>query len=166
MGRCGMLRLSIIGLILIVAACSGDKPPPSKPSVGWSSKSDRYRVSLFYDFGDQSGTRFVATCDAFPIFMLSGGDYVGTTGKFRLFIDDRSWTLDTWAGEHGRALIIHGPHFADAFANARKLIGFRVDDWQRSFKPIPQLAQFVAKCRAMRKADPDADGIPGIKNVS
>lgn len=160
-----MLRVGLFLVALVVSACSADRPDPPE-SIGWSSKTDLYRTSLFYYFGDPSHTRFTATCDAFPVFAILGGDYVDKTGTFRLIIDDHSWDFRSWAGEHGRALIIQDPHFADAFASARKQVVFRVGDWQRSFKPTSQLANFVAKCRAMREIDPDADGIPGFRNVS
>jgi len=160
-----MVRFGLIVLALVVSACSAGSSNPPNAKIGWSSKSDLYRISLFYYFGDRSGTRFAATCDAFPIFAILDGNYVNETGTFRLIIDDHSWDLQSWAGEHGRGLLIDEPQFADAFANARKRVIFRVGNWRRSFKPTPQLASFIAKCRAMRKIDPDADGIPGVRNV-
>jgi len=46
-------------------------------------------------------------------------------------------------------------------AKAEGPIVFRADGWKRELSPNPLIKRFVEECEAMRKVDPDADGLPG-----
>jgi hypothetical protein len=146
---------------LLTAGCSVEKSPEPHQKAGWTSWKDG---SLLYRYSEDSKVTFFATCNSqYPAFAIMDEDYVGKAKTFTLVIDDRRWEIDRWLYDvhGGPTMMLDDAKFGDLLANARSIVSFRAEPgWDRSFKPTPKLAAFVANCRAKIKAANDADRVP------
>jgi hypothetical protein len=101
---------------------------------------------LFYKFGDMEGTTLVGSCDGEPSFMMVNGAWPSDASQFTLTVDDRSWTLPTMQGEHGRYLPVELVDSQQAVAKAKRRIVFQVGNWRREIRPASPLTSFVTDC--------------------
>lgn len=140
---------------LLVLSC--DSHPLKRDSAGWTYNSAGYMNFLTFNFGDADGTRFVGKCDSVPIFVLQRGGYPPGAERMRLSVDDQSWDLEVFQGEHSRGVIIDQPAIVAGIAHASDTIALQSGGWQRQLKPSPLLRKFVDVCRARRKIDPKGE---------
>lgn len=160
--RISMKRASTAALILmIVSGCHQDS---QKTKAGWQFGSGGRGPRVSYNFGDYrkvtlpvpqaEETVFAGTCDRTPIFLVTGGDYPLGTARFTLIVDDHSWSLRAFQGEHGRALFMDAPDVVAALRNAKNRVAFQVGSWRRELKPSRLIRRFVDECKAKRKVSP------------
>jgi hypothetical protein len=144
-----MRALAAFALILMAGCGRGNDSSNGAriTPTGWEYRpaSGAYAASLSYvDPGRE--IKFLASCNGEPNFLLAGGDYqVGAT-QFTLTVDQKSWILPTWQGEHGRGLWVDRHEQAKAIASAKRRIVFEVGNWRREIQPGPDLKAFAAAC--------------------
>jgi hypothetical protein len=139
------MRTALATAVLIAAAACR---PAEQEQQRWQYRQPApgYVARVDYVFGDSASTRFVGRCDGEPVFMLAGGDYPLGSTKFTLIVDGQSWELPAFQGEHGRLLIVEAAGPQSAITKAKRLIAFRVGNWQRQFRPGPLLQRFAEDC--------------------
>jgi hypothetical protein len=145
----------------MASSCTVEKPTEPHQKAGWTSWRDG---SLLYRYSENSKVTFFATCNSqYPAFAIMDEDYAGDAKKFNLIVDDQSLEIDRFLGlmHGGPTMMLDDAKFGDLLANAKRIVSFRAEpDWERSFKPTPKLAEFVANCRAKIRAANDADRVP------
>ncbi|HEU5481485.1 MAG TPA: hypothetical protein VFU80_00120, partial [Sphingomicrobium sp.] len=116
---------------------------------GWSYRpaSGGHSVGLFFNFADAEETVFFGMCQkGEPTFGIGGGNYPLGATQFTLTVDGRSWDLPAFQGNHGRMLFVDDREPAEAIARAKRVVAFRVREWERQLRPDRPLHQFASDC--------------------
>jgi hypothetical protein len=146
------MRIWLAFFALLIGGCNGTENTsngdrPHKTPTGWEYRPSHgaYDASLSYVDGSRE-TKFFGSCNGEPVFFLMGGNYQAGATEFTLTVDDRSWRLPAWQGEHGRGLWVDRREQELAIANAKHHIVFQVGDWRSEIYPSPELTRFVSDC--------------------
>jgi hypothetical protein len=167
-----MLARCTLALIILLVGCDGVKQPDDAsmqaasaskqvPPPGWAYHQHPYRNGVSYSWGDEADTVFAGTCDSGPVFLTGGGDYPASSQKMDIVVDGRKIDAAIIRGNHGSGVMIEDAATVRLLSDAENRIEFQVDAWVRELQPSPLIKRFVEECEAMRKVDPNADGVPG-----
>lgn len=117
-----------------------------QPQSGWEYRAAHgaYAAQLYYCFRDGEGTTLIGSCEGEPSFLMARGSWNGP--KFTVTVDNKSWTLPTRQGEHGRYLPVDVLTANEAIAGAKQRIVFQVGSWRREIRPGAPLTSFAANC--------------------
>lgn len=115
----------MICVILALTGCSSEQTKTFARAPGWTTSLDKYRNGVFFRFADASDTTFSGICDSRPVFGLYGGDYPLFAEWFTFTVDQRTWELRTFHGQHGRSLPVDDPQFVELLRSAKQRISFR-----------------------------------------
>jgi hypothetical protein len=166
-----MLARRTLALIILLVGCDAVKQPGNtamQPASalkqvsppGWAYHRHPYRNGVSYFWGDEADTVFAGICDSGPMFLTRGGDYPASSQRMDIIVDGRKVDAAIIGG-HGSGVIIEDPATVRLLSDAKNRIEFRVNAWVRELQPSALIKRFVEECKAMRKVDPDADGLPG-----
>jgi hypothetical protein len=99
-----------------------------------------------YTWSQERDIVFFGMCNSSPIYMLSGGDYPSDTQRFTLVVDNSSWVLPAFRGEHGRGLAVDQREQLIAIRSAKHRIAFEVGTWRQELRPNAALESFAHDC--------------------
>lgn len=139
------MRTSLAILVLaLTTACHAED---DEHHVGWHYRgpSDDVPARLDYVFSDPE-IRLIGCCDNGPNLILFGGDYLDGARTFTLIVDGNSRQLPATEHAHGRFLLIDNAEIILDTLRAKRLITFRVRDWERRIPASPLLEQFAQEC--------------------
>jgi hypothetical protein len=139
------MKAAFVSLALVsTAACHAEN---DDHRVGWHYRSPSKEVParLDYVFSDPE-IRLIGYCNNGPNFILFGGDYLDGARTFTLIVDGISRQLPASEHAHGRFLSIEDTEIAADTLRAKRLITFRVGDWERRIPANPLLEQFAHAC--------------------
>ena len=142
-----VMRIGVASIALLLAASCNNGHHDSPAPTGWQYRPAQGAVEASLSYvDDKREIRLFGSCNGEPVFFLKGGDYPAGATKFTLTVDDQSWVLPAWQGEHGRGLWVNRPEQQAAIGRAKRRIVFQVGDWRREITPSSELASFTRAC--------------------
>jgi hypothetical protein len=108
---------------------------------GWHLVRSEGRLTLVYPFPDGT-TQFLGLCDERPVFSYLIGE--GPDGEPSVVVDGVRLKPEGVSS----ALFLDKPEDVERIARAKASITVELPGWRRELKPSPDIARFVAQCRA------------------